>query len=665
MNGKKRYNIGVLIGGVHTYFPKEIINGIMIAAKELDVNVFFFLGTQTQGFFQDVLGSYQKSTHDYQFNTIHDYALISGLDGIIISFGTLGIYLKDPDARRFAYKFNSIPTIFLTENVDAPNCHSLISDNYQGICSVVEHLINEHHCERILFMAGPKGNTDAEERKQAYLDTMKKYNLPVTPEMIGQGNYSEFVDKEVERLLDTNRHPQAIVFANDDMAFSGYKVCAKRGLIVGKDILFTGYDDSETATDVTPPLTTVAQNGAAMGRTAVYDMVKILKKKIVASRRIPVSFVQRESCGCPPQVVAEKESIDLTLEVQNLTRTIGRMKQDFTNFQRKSWYIPIIARDLNDCMDDETEFCLQAMEKIKELRTNGTYLFLLDPPVVYDGESDWVCPETLRLAAYYRNGQSVSYQPHERPHVTKDNPLSKIIDDGERHEFMTFLLFSGSKQYGLLLCDILQEDFSFFYVVSLQIGLSLRYLEISKIEAAHRRAMSRDMEQIRRENRTLDIKSSYDELTGLLNLRGFSEQTTKLRKTMSLKKAYMIYADLDHLKEINDRWGHLEGNYALCSAAQILKNCLRGSDVLARIGGDEFLALVTSGSDSFGILFGDRVKKACAELNRTSGKPFYVEISMGITSFELNAETDIEQVVAEADKKLYDAKKSRRETVSK
>ena len=79
MEEKKRYNLGVLIGGVHTYFPKEHIKGISEAAAELDVNVCFFLGTRTKDFFEDVLGSKQKNSYDYQFNTIHDYSLIERL----------------------------------------------------------------------------------------------------------------------------------------------------------------------------------------------------------------------------------------------------------------------------------------------------------------------------------------------------------------------------------------------------------------------------------------------------------------------------------------------------------------------------------------------------------------------------------------------------------
>ncbi len=667
MKTKKRYTIGVMVGGMHGTFPKQIISGAIAAGVEFDVNICLFLGTQTKGYFQDILlDEYKQDTYDYQFNTVYDYALISGLDGLIISYGTLARYMGDITLEEFAGKFSHIPTIFMTALTDLPGYHSLISDNYQGISVIVEHLITKHHCERILFMTGPTSNIDSIERKQAYLDTMARHSLPVTPEMIGTGDFTEFVNAEVEKLLDNNADAQAIVFANDDMALAGYKVCEKRGLVVGKDIFITGFDDSEIAGSMNPPLTTVAQDGRLMSRTAVQDMLHVLQHESIASRRVPVAFVQRESCGCPPAEKPGKAAVtDLAQEVHRLTRTISDMKTEFTNFQRKSWFIPIIARELNDYMEDEKEFCLQIMERIRELRTKASYLFLLDPPISYDGESAWTCPETLRLASFYRNGRSVSYEPSDRPHVTADNSISKLTYDGDPHSFMTFLLFSGEKQYGLLLCDIKSEDFSFFYFLSLQIGLSLRYLEISKIEAEHRRAMSNDMKKIRRENRALDIKSSYDKLTGLLNLHGLTDKITKVHRMVTMENAHMIYADLDHLKEINDTWGHIEGNFALQSVSNILKSSLRDSDILARVGGDEFVALVTSGSENFETIFRERINMACRQLNESSDKPYYVEISMGIVQFELKPETDLQSIVAAADKLLYEDKKGRRTSIRK
>ena len=108
-----------------------------------------------------------------------------------------------------------------------------------------------------------------------------------------------------------------------------------------------------------------------------------------------------------------------------------------------------------------------------------------------------------------------AFHLYDRPSVSKEGGICQLMEDGERHQFMIFLLFSGERQYGLLACDIQQEEFPFFYVISLQIGLSLRYLEISKAEAARRREMTKDLEVIRERNRILGIMSANDELTGL------------------------------------------------------------------------------------------------------------------------------------------------------
>ena len=105
------------------------------------------------------------------------------------------------------------------------------------------------------------------------------------------------------------------------------------------------------------------------------------------------------------------------------------------------------------------------------------------------------------------------------------------------------------------------------------------------------REMTKDLEMIRERNRILGIMSANDELTGLLNLRGFTEEAKKFCHEEQGQRTYLICGDLDHLKEINDNWGHPAGNFALRSVAEILRGCIRSDDVLARVGGDEFLPL--------------------------------------------------------------------------
>lgn len=666
MNGKKRYSIAVLIGGVHTFFPQRIIAGIQDAARELDVNVCFFLGTQTKVFFQNMLGEDVGNVYDYQFNTIYDYSLLGGFDGIIINYGTLGVYLEDNNLDRFVRKYHSIPAIVLTETTSLPNCHYLISDNYQGIWAIMEHLIEKHGYRKILHVSGPEGNTDAAERKQAYLDAMNHYGLSPDDSMIALGDYSEFVDQQVIQLLDLHPDAEAIVFANDEMAMAGYRVCAQRGLKVGKDIAITGYDDCKMSRNMVPPLTTISQDGFSLGRQAILDLLKRFHGETVPSRRFPVQFIPRESCGCSAREEVEADTISsLRLERDALHTELSRMQQHSLDFQRKSWFVSYFARDLNNYVNDEPQFFRQIMEDLHRIHRGNMFLFLLKSPLYYSAGDSWTLPEVLHLACYQQNDTIVSYYPYDRPVITRDQNIMQYINDETARQYTFFLLFSSEKQYGLLACDIEQSDFPFFYLISLQLGLSLRYLEITKIEAAHVLEMSRSMELMREQNRVLDLISGYDELTGLLNLRGFTEKVKALQANTASRSAYMIYADLDHLKEINDNWGHPEGNYAIRSAGQILKKCLRDSDILARVGGDEFIALVLSDADSFEHIFRKRVQLACQELNESSRKPFYVEISVGLVHFTFHSNTDIQTILSKADHSLYSFKKFRRASIRK
>lgn len=663
MDNQKRHSVGVMIGGVHSYFTREMIRGMVAQAREEELSAFFFLRIHTKPFFQSILGDFSSNIYDYQFNTIHDYCSISGADGFIIGYGTIGFHLNKDDSDAFARRFNSRPLVIVSEKVDLPNCHNIIADNYQGMYDMITHLIEVHGCQKILFMRGPKRNVDAVERLQGYLDAMRDHNLTVANFMIGEGDFSSYVDGEVERLLDANPDAQAFAFANDEMASSCYRVCEKRGIRIGTDLKVTGFDGGEFTEKMIPPLTSVFQDAYGIGCRAVEDMAKIFQGEPVPNQRFPVRVVARESCGCTPRQDHVPLPQEAALELQRVRQEAAQREQEIMEYQGKSWFIPMLARDLNDFVQSETEYCYQMMEKLRLLKAGTSYLFLLDHSIIYDGVGEWTCPDNLYLAAYYRDGKSFAYQTYDRPHVTQERGIAQLTDDGTAHQFMCFLLFSGDRQYGLLACEVPTDELGLYYVLSLQLGLSLQYLEISKLQEMHRYRMSQDLEAARARNRELDLISGYDQLSGLLNLRGLTESVRLLCREGVAQSAYLLYCDLDHLKQINDYFGHPEGNYAIATCSSILRECIRGADKLARVGGDEFVCLVLSGNPTFPDLFRARLSAACERVNQTSGKPYYIGLSVGVQPFTLSSYEDFQRAVAEADKKLYISKRDRRSDV--
>lgn len=665
MDNQKRHSVGVMIGGVHSFFPREMIRGMIAQAKQEDINAFFFLRIHTKPFFESVLGDSGNNVYDYQFNTIHDYCRISGADGFVIGYGTIGFHLNQDNAQRFAQRYNSRPLVIISEHLELPNCHNIIADNRQGMYEMVSHLIEVHGCKKILFMRGPKRNVDAMERLQGYLDAMADHNLTVAGFMIGQGDFSGYVDCEIERLLDANPDAEAFVFANDEMASSCYRVCEKRGIRIGTDLKVTGFDGGEFSEKLIPPLASVLQDAYGIGARAMGDMAKILRGESVSDSRFPVRILPRESCGCCPKTIHHFPPQEAAAELLRVRQEAAQREQELLEYQGKSWFIPMMARELNDCVQSETEYCYQVMEKLQVLKVSTAYLFLLDHSISYDGRSEWNCPDNLYLASYYRDGKCFAYQTYDRPRVTPSNGIAQLTEDGKSHQFMCFLLFSGDRQYGLLVCEVPAQELAFFYVVSLQLGLSLQYLEISKLQEMHRYQMNRDLEAMRARNRELDVLSGYDQLSGLLNLRGLTESIKLLCQPGLERQAYLLYCDLDHLKQINDYFGHPEGNYAIITCSTLLRECIREGDRLARVGGDEFVCLVLSGNPAFPDQFRARLAAACERVNQGSGKPFYVNLSVGIQPFVLRTYEDFHDAVTEADKKLYIAKRDRRPDVRK
>lgn len=183
MSEEKIFHIGVMIGNVHTQHPMELIRGICEAAKTENVNISFFVGAQGNALDFWNGDENELSAYNYQYNSLYDYALIAGLDAIIISYGTLCIYLDRDDREEFAAKYRSVPLVIL-EEYDEDSCDSfIISDNFGSMYTIMEHILTYHGYKKVVYLSGPKNNTDSNERERAYLEAMTAHGLTVTSDL--------------------------------------------------------------------------------------------------------------------------------------------------------------------------------------------------------------------------------------------------------------------------------------------------------------------------------------------------------------------------------------------------------------------------------------------------------------------------------------------------
>ncbi|MEJ2262235.1 MAG: GGDEF domain-containing response regulator [Anaerolineales bacterium] len=161
-----------------------------------------------------------------------------------------------------------------------------------------------------------------------------------------------------------------------------------------------------------------------------------------------------------------------------------------------------------------------------------------------------------------------------------------------------------------------------------------------------------------RSRRMLQDLSFSDELTGLLNRRGFLSLAPKHVKIAQRAnwELLVFFIDLDELKKINDNFGHPEGDQALRTVANILRDTFRTSDVLARIGGDEFIALAINASNASIDNITSRLHENIDQHNQ-NGKRYRISISYGVARFAPEEQPSLEEMIVQADQALYENKR--------
>ena len=167
---------------------------------------------------------------------------------------------------------------------------------------------------------------------------------------------------------------------------------------------------------------------------------------------------------------------------------------------------------------------------------------------------------------------------------------------------------------------------------------------------------------LQKSNEQLQNLSLTDELTGLYNRRGFllhAEQRLKVfRSRRDRDGLWLMMADMDKLKPINDNFGHQEGSSAIVSMAGILRQTFRGSDIIARNSGDEFAVLIASAIESSDRTIAKRLQSNLDQHNANSEKTYKLSVSFGIVSVELDDPASIEEIMKQADKKCMSRSKA-------
>ena len=641
---QERCKIGVVIGNANSPHAVKIMKGIDQASKECDVQLMYFMNVSSPYTAQ----LYPPDTSigwDYQKSAIYDYARYVKADVLIMTYGMMSIFMKSDYGKQYLEYFRNVPCVLINEQTDRPNWTSIIIDNYNGIYELVEHLVRDHGYHNFAFLAGPPGNTDACQRKRAFLDVMKKYDLPMDESRIETGDFSECVQKQVNALLDRIPNLQAIVCANDVMALTAYQECEKRGLHIGQDIAVTGFDGIEEALDFYPPITTVRYDiDATISRTFRIMRNLLQGKEIDEPLEIVAEIVYGSSCGC------QSNKQNSMTKYNNRTHKLHSRLNDHRHFSETQIYM---AADLTD-NDSFFGVFNNLMQYADEFRSNKFWLCIVDDFLVEQEELS----DIIDKANFHRSGYSdkmnimLSRINGEWQGLIDFNTsallpnLSTILEDEDALMFCPLHVLDMTIGYVVLAYDSEMMNMEYLYQFLMNISNAL---ENTKTHQRQQNIIS-----------SLENKYIHDPMTGLFNRRGFYQRVQPLFEQCAKTNTpfVLVSADLNGLKTINDTYGHADGDIAISTVGQALAQESSASATCARFGGDEFVAAwaCNSSSSEEEAAFRKRIQNYLDEFNASSGKPYTISSSLGIVVAVPSEDITLDEFIKVTDEKMYEEK---------
>ncbi|MFA6776302.1 MAG: substrate-binding domain-containing protein [Sphaerochaetaceae bacterium] len=285
---KGRLRVGFLATQYEESYQHAVFQGAVEEGERSSLQLVFFEGSNAET--QRKAGALDE--------TAFSLASLARLDGLIIMTNTMGSSYDTQRIAGYLARFSDIPMVSI--GVEFPGIYALKANTQGGIRSEVAHLIKVHDRHAFLFLAGPKHHPESEQREKEFLDTVAELS-PTSRTVV---RYCDFLEEraygEVGRIIEEGWKFDAVVAANDQMALGAIRSLSEHGLSVPSSVSVTGFDDIPDSLQAIPPLTTIHQPMAELGRQAV----RYLSIRFRSGRPeedvfdLSSAFIVRESCGC-------------------------------------------------------------------------------------------------------------------------------------------------------------------------------------------------------------------------------------------------------------------------------------------------------------------------------------------------------------------------------
>ena len=621
-----RKRIAVLVASIDREYQQDFASGLMSAGVQNDVDICIF---NSQGHMNVSI----STNSEVGESMIYDLPDLEEFDGVISMLATMGndeAYRKVTEVLE-PLKKSGKPHVSIDVPQEGAVC--IMFDDAISIGELTEHLITEHGARKIAFISGPLNSNVSIARLEACRAALEKHGLELDNSLIFDGEWTRVGGrKAAESILESGGQiPDAIICANDDMALSAIETFNEHGIRVPRDVAVTGFDALREA--VMRGLTTICRPIDRSARKAVEVLCKWIGGEKPQEKEIVLSTIPiyGESCGC----VQNLEHINDKL------RALGTERWNMeTILTRVSMFSGTLAG-----VGDEAE----AAEKIRDFVSswNIRELYLcVDPAICRQTESKFegqAYPPEMLLLYGIRNGKE--YKP-------------ELFD---RRDLVPALQEMRKNTSCLVFCPLYYRNRNFGYVV-MELGNGTGAALYSVLMLLNGALISLYLQtNIKRYANTISDMAVHDIMTGMLNRRGYMELAPRvLEKARKQRSVFAVISlDMDHMKRINDTYGHLKGDEAICRMGKALRVLEDRGITPVHISGDEFQAfgIIESAEKAKALI--PLIRESMDRMNREDPWIFDISASIGIYAAVPDEQNGMDEFMTKADREMY-ADKTRR-----
>lgn len=626
--------IALITDGWKRYVTYAWVQGYRRYASQyhLDTDLYVF---QSFGNFNTDEG---YNSGEYNITRLPD---LRTFDGIILDLSNVSdASLKESFLARV--RESGVPAISLLE--DLPGLYYSGLDNLTDFSILVEHLITEHGCRKLNYVGASPRNQENQKRLLAYRKTLEKHGILFEPERVIERSFEiktgirAFTEFQQKDLL-----PEAFVCASDNIAVGVCLAAREAGFSIPEDFLVTGFDNEDKASYCNPRITTADFSKTEIMYHAMELLVDIWNGQ--TDRRCTYTqavHIFQESCRCVSECPPDRGQY-----------IIKRILSEARQSDMQNWMIDL-NRFLLDCTS-YTDLTSHMQMWLHEHQFGNLYL-LMNPDIFHLEKVDILpeIPDDIYRCVGYPDKMTVVHPVSDTAAVmqlsiTDGHLLPDITRTGDQNIFVFAPLHFREREVGYVVlqnCDyLLDHQFLFKMLNSFRTALESLYNKLV----------------LCKKNKQLSQLYIHDSLTGLYNRMAYENLALPLFQKYMQKKKYLgiLFVDADHLKYINDNFGHDMGNLAIRSiASAIHKSCPVGS-VCMRYGGDEFVCVIPD----FDLPRMHRLEKtilhALEEISDVSRFPFPLEASIGSVIAD-DAVFSLNDYINLADQKMYATKKARK-----